>query len=296
VSTPPAPTWPSVLARWSFEAPVVALLALAALAYALGRRELGARSAPGTRLGRPVVFAAGLAVLALALLSPVATYGHALLSVHMVQHLLLMLVAAPLLVAAHPVPALLAVLPDSAARRLRALGRSRPARLVTHPLVAWVAFAAVGWGVHFSPLFDAALQHSVVHAAEHALFLGAGVLFWTPVLGADPLPDALRLLYVAVAMPQNTFLALAILSAGHPLYDAYVRLGRTWGPSVLDDQRQGAGLMWVAGDLALLVDVLAVAWAWAAHERDEEEEDEEALTAVSGGGPAGPPPSPRTAG
>jgi cytochrome c oxidase assembly factor CtaG len=292
VSTPAAPTWPSVLARWSFEAPVVALLILAALGYTLGRRELG--SGPDGR--RPAAFGAGLAVLAVALLSPVATYGHALLSVHMVQHLLLVLVAAPLLVAAHPVPALLAVLPDGLASRLRALGRSGPARAVTHPLVAWLAFAAVGWGVHFSPLFDAALAHPLVHAAEHALFLVSGLLFWAPVLGRGALSHPLRLLYVALAMPQNTFLALAILSAGHPLYDGYVRLGRTWGPSVLDDQRQGAGLMWVAGDLTLLVAVLAVAAVWAGHERDDDDEDEEdePLAPVSGAGRAGRPPSPRT--
>ena len=77
----------------------------------------------------------------------------------------------------------------------------------------------------------------------------------------------------AVAMPQNTFLALAIFSAGHPLYDAYRRLGRAWGPSLLADQRQGGGLMWVAGDLTLLVAVLAVAAAWAAHEAGREEDE-----------------------
>jgi len=247
-----------------------------------------------------VLFGAGLGVLAVALLSPVATYGHALLSAHMVQHLLLVLVAAPLLVAARPVPALLAVLPEGARRSLIAAGRSRLARLATHPLVAWLAFAATGWAVHFSPLFDQALQHPVVHAAEHGLFLGSGLLFWQPVLADGPraLSYPLRLLYLGLAMPQNTFLALAILSADHPLYDSYVRLGRTWGPSVLDDQRQGAGLMWVAGDLTLLVAVLAVAGAWAGHDRDQElpEDGEGAEGAEVSGGSTGPPPSPRTAG
>jgi cytochrome c oxidase assembly factor CtaG len=253
-----------------------------------------------------VLFGAGLGVLAVALLSPVATYGHALLSAHMVQHLLLVLVAAPLLVAARPIPALLAVLPEGARRSVMAAGRSRLARLATHPLVAWLAFAATGWAVHFSPLFDQALQHPVVHAAEHGLFLGSGLLFWQPVLADGPraLSYPLRLLYLGLAMPQNTFLALAILSADHPLYDAYVRLGRTWGPSVLDDQRQGAGLMWVAGDLTLLVAVLAVAGAWAGHDRDQELPDDDegaeaaeaAEAAEVSGGSAGPPPSPRRAG
>src|SRR5439155_3309738 len=93
------------------------------------------------------------------------------------------------------------------------------------------------------------------------------------VVGRRPLSYPLRLVYLALAMPQNTFLALAIYSAGHPLYDTYVRLARPWGASVLDDQRLGGGLMWVAGDLTLLVAVLAVAGAWGAHEAGEEDEE-----------------------
>jgi putative copper resistance protein D len=156
--------------------------------------------------------------------------------------------------------------------------------------VAWTVFAVTGWAVHFSPLFDLALEHPAVHGVEHVLFLGTGLLFWAPVLGGR-LSHGLRLVYVALAMPQNTFLAVAISSAGDPLYDAYGRLGRTWGPSLLADQRQGGGIMWVAGDIALLVAVLAVAAAWAGHEARNPSEDEELS-----GGSAGPPPSPRTAG
>jgi cytochrome c oxidase assembly factor CtaG len=267
MTAPPAPEWPAVLARWSVEPPVVALLILAAVAYSRGRRQLGEA---GRRDRASTAYGAGLGVVAVALLSPVATYAEALLSVHMVQHLLLVLVAAPLLVGAHSVPALLANLPERWASRVRAIGQSRAGRALTHPVVAWGIFAATAWAVHFSPLFDAALEHPPVHAAEHCLFLASGLLFWHPVAGQRALSYPLRLLYLALAMPQNTFLALAIFSAGQPLYDAYVRLARSWGPSVLDDQRQGGGLMWVAGDLTLLVAVLAVAAAWAAHDAGEE--------------------------
>jgi cytochrome c oxidase assembly factor CtaG len=236
VTAPPAPTWPLVLARWSIEPAVVVLLAVAAVVYLR-------RKGP-----RPGLFVAGLAVVAVALLSPIATYAEGLLSVHMVQHLLLVLVAAPLLVAAFP-------------------GSRRP-----RPLLAWTAFAAAGWVVHFSPLFDLALRRPPVHAFEHVLFLGSGLLFWAPVLGAPDvgLSYPARLLYLALAMPQNTFLALAIFSADHPLYPAYVRQGRAWGSSVLADQRLGGGIMWVAGDVTLLVAVLVVAAAWATHSAGEE--------------------------
>ena len=226
LTAPPAPTWPLVLARWSIEPGVVALLAVAAALYV--RKD-------GPRQG---LFAAGLGVVAVALLSPVATYAEALLSVHMVQHLLLALVAAPLLVAALP-----------------AFPR-------VHWLAAWVVFAAAGWAVHFSPLFDLALRNQAVHAFEHLVFLGAGLVFWA---GVRSLSHPARLLYLGLAMPQNTFLALAIFSADHPLYGTYVRMSRPWGGPVLDDQRLAGGIMWVAGDIALLVAVLIAAAGWAAY-------------------------------
>jgi putative copper resistance protein D len=224
-----------------------------------------------------VLFGAGVGVSVVALLSPVDTYAGALLSVHMVQHLLLVFVAAPLLAGSRCPPVLLAALPDRVASWLRALGRSRPAQVLTNPIVSWTLFAATGWFVHFSPLFDAALRHPLAHAAEHALFFGTALLFWRPIVGREPLSYPLRLVYLALAMPQNTFLALAIYSASHPLYDAYVQLARPWGPTVLDDQRLGGGLMWVAGDLTLLAAVLAVAAAWGSASMDAEDEVDEVI-------------------
>ena len=234
----------------------MALLVVVAAAFVRGRRP-----GDGVAAGR---FWAGLAVVAVALLSPISTYGEALLSVHMVQHLLLAFVAAPLLASSGAGVALLAALPPSVAGLVRRVGSSRLAR---SPLLAWAAFAGAGWVIHFSPLFDLALRQPVVHAFEHALFLGTGVWFWWPVVAAKSrLSHPVRLLYVALGMPQNTFLALAIFSAGHPLYEAYEQLGRAWGPSLLDDQRLGGGIMWVAGDLTLLAAVLTVAAAWATRE------------------------------
>lgn len=274
MTAPPSPEWPSVLARWHFEPVAVALVGVAALAYVQGRRALGRAGAEG---GQATCFLAGLGVVVVALTSPVATYAEALLSVHMVQHLLLVLVAAPLLVASHPAPVLLAALPPGVGADLRRAGAGSVLGVLRKPVVAWVVFAATGWLVHFSPLFDLALRHPAVHGLEHALFLGSALLFWTPVLGRSALSHPLRLAYVALAMPQNTFLALAISSAGEPLYDSYGRLGRTWGPGLLADQRQGGGIMWVAGDIALLVAVLAVAAAWANHEARHPDEDGQEL-------------------
>jgi putative membrane protein len=270
VTAPPEPSWPALLARWAVEPPVVVGLVAAAVVYQLGRQRLGPEDP-----SKPRLYLGGLAVAGVALLSPLAIYAEALLSVHMAQHLLLVLVAAPMLVGARPGEALLAGLPARVANGLRAVGRSGPVRALTSPLVAWTVFAATGWAVHFTGIFDLAIRNQHVHAAEHLLFLGSGVLFWVPVAGSQAMSHPLRLVYLALAMPQNTFLALAIFSAGRPLYRAYGELGRTWGPSLVDDQRQGGGVMWIVGDLTLLVAVLAVTARWATADAGLELDDEE---------------------
>ncbi len=190
---------------------------------------------------------AGVATLAVALSPPVDARADATLSAHMVQHVMLTMAGAPLLAAG-----------------LRRLPR-------VHPLLAWMVFAATGWLVHFTPLFEAATESLPVHVFEHALLLGGALVFWAQVVGRGAwLSYPLRLLYLVVAMPQNTFLALAIFSTSGILYPHYGR-----GSGALGDQRLAGGIMWVAGDLILLVAVLVVAAAWARHEEQRTRLSEE---------------------
>jgi putative copper resistance protein D len=197
--------------------------------------------------------------VAVALSPPVDSRADATLAAHMVQHVALTMLAAPLLAAG-----------------LRRLPR-------VHPLLAWLLFAATGWLVHFTPLFERATESLPVHVFEHALLLGGALLFWAQVVGKGAtLSHPLRLLYLVVAMPQNTFVALAIFSTSHVLYPHYGR-----GDAALADQRLAGGIMWVAGDLVLLVAVLLVAAAWARHEERQNRINEEAADRL---------PSPRTAG
>jgi putative copper resistance protein D len=276
------PTLASLSLGWSVEPVLVLGLAAALLAWRwiLGRVRRRHPAQPVAR-ARTVAFAGGLAAIALALLGGVERYDTALFSVHMVQHLLLVVVAAPLIALAAPVTQLLrAVSPADRSRLLRVL-HSRPVAALGHPVTAWLVFTGVLWASHFSPLFDAALEDPLLHDLEHVLFLCAGLLFWWPAVALDPAPRRLghagRLLYLATQMPQNSFLAMAILFAPAPLYPHYVTLGSPWGIDALADQRLAAGIMWLIGDAAFLVALLVVFAAWQRREaRDAAADDRRA--------------------
>ena len=216
----------------------------------------------------------GLAVLFVALASPIATYDTTLFSVHMVQHLLLTLVAAPLLALGAPITLLLRVCSASTRQRVvLPILHSRVLRVLSFPVVTWVLFAGVMWASHFSGLYDASLDNEAIHVGEHALYLSVALLFWWPVVGADPspwrMPHALRIGYLFLGMPQSSFLGLAILSAPDVLYPHYATLVRSWGPSPLLDQQWAGGIMWVGGDLAFLVALVLAVWVWMRAEERE---------------------------
>lgn len=272
----PAPgSWLDFLLAWQLEAHEVLPLVAAVALYRIAERRV-AREHPRNPhpRWRSMAWYAGLVVLFIALQSPIGTYDTAFFSLHMLQHLLLALVAAPLLALGAPITLLLRV--SSARVRQRVILRvlhSLPLRIASFPVVAWVLFAGVMWATHFSGLYDAALEDPLVHFVEHALYLGAALLFWWPVVGADPspwrMPHALRIGYLLVGMPQSSFLGLAILSAPDVLYPHYVTVVRDWGPSPLLDQQLAGGVMWVGGDLAFLIGVILAVWVWMRAEEDE---------------------------
>ena len=263
----------TALTTWSFDPLVTTAILIPLVAYlAAVRRVDAAHPANPVPRRRVAAWVGGLAVLAIALCSSVDVYSQVLFSVHMVQHMLLVFVVAPLLCLGAPVTLLLRVAtPAQRTERILPILHSRPLTWLTHPLVDWAVFTAVMWGTHFSPLFELALENGWVHIAEHALFLGAGFLFWWPVVGADPGPRPMnypvRLGYVLLQMPQNSFLGLTLFTASQLLYPYYGTLGLSWLPDPLVDQHLGGGLMWVAGDLIFLIPVLLLVVAWL---RDEE--------------------------
>lgn len=216
---------------------------------------------------RVAAWLAGLATILIALVSAVDVYAEDFLAVHMVQHLLIAMVAPPLLALGAPVTLLLRIASPRLRRRvILPVLHSRLVRLLASPLVAWPLFAIAMWVTHFSPLYDAALEDPAVHVAEHLIYLATGVLFWWPVVAADPIPGRMgygaRLAYVGLQMPVNAAVGLAVYFAPVVLYPHYARLERSWGPDALTDQQIGGVLMWGVGDLALLVAIFAILAAW----------------------------------
>jgi ubiquinol-cytochrome c reductase cytochrome c subunit len=255
-----------LLGGWALD-PGLALTAATALAaYAAG-----AARARRWHVARSVCFALGVAAALLALCSGIDAWSERLLSVHMVQHLLLTLVAAPLLVAGAPVALALGALPPAGARRLARGLRSRPARVLTHPLVAWSLLPAVMLAGHLTGAYELALRHPLAHAAEHVAFLGAALLFWLPVLGAEPLPHRPgpvgRLLYLLLAMPAMAAPGVILSLDEHVRYASYLAPARALGIDALADQHAAAGIMWVAG--SVLAGVLTVLAAWLALAQEE---------------------------
>jgi putative copper resistance protein D len=263
----PPPALPGVLFAWRFEPlPIVGILLAGGLyLWAVRRVE---REHPANRppRGRTWAFMGGLVAIALALISPIEAYEGQLFTVHMVQHMLLELVAAPLLLLGAPITLALRAASPSVRRGLLAFLQSRVIHLISFPLVAWLLFAGVNWGWHFSDLYNQALENVPLHYFQHFTFLAAALLFWWPVIGLDPspwrLPHPLRLFYLFLAMPQNSFLGVAIMSAPHILYQHYLTNLRTWGPAPLDDQSIGGIVMWVFGDVVFLAAMALVVASW----------------------------------
>ncbi len=262
------PTLGSLLLGWTFPPLPTLAIGIAAGWWLWAVRRIDARHpANPVPRRRTVAFLAAMAALAVALASGVERYDTTLFSVHMVQHVLLMLVTAPLIALAAPVTLILRLSSGPTRRRwILPILHSRVLRVLTFPVTAWVVFTAVTWASHFSGLFDLALEDPLVHDLEHALFLSSALLFWWPAVGSDPAPwrmgPPVRIVHLFTQMTQNTFLAVVILSAPVALYRHYATLDRPYGIDPLADQQLAGGVMWIAGDAIFLAAIMLVVLGW----------------------------------
>ena len=147
---------------------------------------------------------------------------------------------------------------------------SRPLHVLALPPVALACFVATLWATHYSGLYEASLENAWAHVGEHLLYLAAGMAFWLPVLASPPLRPAsfpVRLLYLALALPQGALLAMALVGAQTPLYPHYAAvIGST--TAALADQRNAAAVMWIAGGLVVFGAFLVTLGQWARRESE----------------------------
>lgn len=268
------------LAHWSIDPPfgylAVAYVVISAFLYILGGRARG-----GTPLRREPLralsFFAGLAVIVLALDSPIDYYADSLFWIHMVQHILLLTVAPPLILLGHPWPRMWRALPlqtrTTVGRTIAGARYTAPLRAMARPLPAWLLFnvTLVAW--HIPAFYNATLTNNAIHQTEHAMFFFFGLLFWARVVDPGPLRPRLewpaRMLYVTSAMLVCWVLAIALVVVQHPLYSHYADLlHRPGGLSALGDQQIAGGVMWVLGSAAYTVALLVGVYSWMGADND----------------------------
>jgi cytochrome c oxidase assembly factor CtaG len=261
------PAYRDIFAEWSPPIVLTGTLILCGVIYVRGWfaiRKTRPVQFPWWRLG---AFLLGLAMIWVAIASPLDEVADALLSAHMVEHLLLMSFAPPLLLLAYPVVPLLRGLPRGVTihllgpliriKMLRNLGH-----LLITPLVAWLAMNLVFLGWHVPAAYDFALEHERWHEFEHLCFLGTSILFWWPVVHPWPTLQNFAgwflLLYLVMADIVNTVLSAFLAFCDRPVYGYYLKEPNAFHISALSDQRAGAVVMWVIGSLIFLVPAIVL--------------------------------------
>ena len=276
------PFRPSVLVTeaHAFLVPTLALVLAAAL-YLYGVRRLTGRGDAWPVLRTVSFLGGGLGSVAIALLSGLAAYDEVLFGAHMVQHMLLAMVAPVFLALGAPVTLALRTLPGRPRGALLGLLHSRVVRVLTFPAVPWVLFIGSPFALYFSGWYPATLEHPVLHDLLHAHFLVAGSLFFWPIIGVDPVPGRVshpfRMLMLFATMPFHAFLGVAIMSVGDDgkgLLAATHYLPLIGRADAVYQQQLGGGFIWASGDLVGLLFIFTAAVQWMrASEREAARED-----------------------
>lgn len=259
---PPAALPPFSWSSWSGDGVLRGGLLLLAGSYLLGVGPLRRRFnlGPPVSLGRMALYLSGVLFLLIALEGPIHELSdNYLFGAHMVQHMILVYAAPPLLLLGMPGWLLRPV--------LRVKGVLPFARAVTRPLPALLAFNIVFTLYHIPLYYNAVVENHGLHIAAHLLFIVLAVITWWPILSplpeVPPLPYPLRLIYVFGQTFSGFLVGAFITNAPTVLYPFYAAAPRTWGLSPLDDQRIGGLIMWVVGGVYLLCVFSAIFFAWA---------------------------------
>lgn len=249
---------------WNLEPWLLGLLAGSTWLYAAGVARLWKRAGAGRAITHAHVlrFAFGTLILVAALVSPLDARGERSFALHMVQHELLMVVAAPLLVTARPLEAFAWALPAAWTRALASAVRAGPLgaawTAITEPVGAWALHALALWSWHVPRFFDTALRDEGVHIAQHACFFVSALLFWWSVLARRSREaDGMAVASLFTTMLHTSILGALLTFAPSVWYRHYLDV-RLAGISPLEDQQLGGLIMWVPAGMAYIVAGLAI--------------------------------------
>ena len=267
--------WPAPpgVGLWTPDLFVSVNLILVTCLYLIGARRAGERLGAAWPWLRTAAFLAAVALLAVAYLGPFTTWAHLMFWPHMAQHLIVMMVAAPLIVLSSPVRLLFLNLGDTGRRRMARIMRGQVVSVLTNPYLTWILFATVLLGVHVTPVMQWVItDHDAMDFVERPVYLVVSLLFYYPLIGNDliarrPAPS-LRLLSLGLMMIPETVLGMVIHFAPVPLYPAYVEASAVTGVDPLADQKFAGAMMWA---IAMVLDgfwmmVAALEW-WRDQER-----------------------------
>jgi putative membrane protein len=248
-----------------WDAAVVAALIGSGALYALGQRRIAGRRAPRRRVER-AAFWTGWAVMLGAVVPPLDQLAGVRLSAHMLQHELLMIVGVPLIVSGRPLAMWLWGLPVTlrtrAAHLLQRASVRGAWRILSAPVVAWAGHGVSVWVWHVPRLYDLAVRHEVVHALQHAIFVGGAALFWSALVCGryGRAGYGASVFYIFTTAVHTGILGATLTLAGEPLYPVY--RGRV--PDALADQQLAGLVMWVPAGIVLTIAGLSLFAAWLA--------------------------------
>ncbi|MGH8980545.1 MAG: cytochrome c oxidase assembly protein, partial [Acidimicrobiales bacterium] len=219
---------------------------------------------------RTLAYAGGTLVTLVAVCSFLGAYDRTLFWVHMVQHLMLIMVAASLFAVSSPIALAWRATSGRRHRTLTAALRSRPGRILGHPVTAFVLYGLLVPLTHLTVFFNDAIASGAVDELEHLCFVVVGYLFWRQLFGVDPnryrVQPAMRALLLFLAVPVDTFVGLTLNSETHEIFPAFAAEHRTWGPSLVLDLHLGGVVMWVGGDVLMMLALIPVVVAWVRRE------------------------------
>ncbi len=250
------------LSDWHARADVVFVLLLFGGAFTAGWFRLRARSSLVAHVWQLLSYLAGLAMICLALLSPIDVLSSIFFTMHMTQHLLLLMMAPLFLLLANPLPAFLWGFPNRLRLRIgRLLTRHswfrRALWALTFMPVTWSLYVIDLWAWHYPLLYQAALRKPLIHDLEHLLFFFTALLFWWPIVNPAPRLHGVksygyRIVYLLAATLQNTLLGMAIAIPEKVLYPFYALVPHAKDFSPINDQALGGGIMWTSGHMYLI--------------------------------------------